>query len=96
MNPQGFYQYKKFKERGVLMLSVVKSYIQAKLNLSERGAEMVEYAIVLACVAAVGVVFYSNSGSADKSLKSVLTDLWSSISGNADKAGQAPTPPAGG
>ena len=77
------------------MLTQVKNvrfWMQAKLG--QRGAEMVEYAIVLACVAAVGVVFYSNSGSADKSLSSVLTSLWNSIAGNADKAGQAPA--AGG
>ena len=28
-------------------------------HLGERGAEMVEYAIVLACIAAVGVYFYA-------------------------------------
>ena len=27
--------------------------------MNKRGAEMVEYAIVLACIAAVGVAFYS-------------------------------------
>ena len=67
----------------------VRFWMQAKLG--KRGAEMVEYAIVLACVAAVGVYFYSSSGGADKSLKSVLTNLWSSISGSATTAGTAPT-----
>ena len=64
------------------MLSVVKSYIQAKLNLSERGAEMVEYAIVLACIAAVGVAVYSTEtdGTANSSLKTVLDSLWSKVS----------------
>ena len=64
------------------MLSVVKSYIQAKLNLSERGAEMVEYAIVLACIAAVGVAVYSTKtdGTANSSLKTVLDSLWSKVS----------------
>lgn len=70
----------------------VRFWMQAKLG--QRGAEMVEYAIVLACVAAVGVVFYSNSGSAENSLKNILADLWKSISENAEKAGQAPA--AGG
>ena len=28
--------------------------------MNKRGAEMVEYAIVLACIAAVGVFFYTN------------------------------------
>ena len=74
------------------MLTQVKNvrfWMQAKLG--QRGAEMVEYAIVLACVAAVGVVFYSNSGSAEHSLSKVLTSLWTSIAGNADTAGKAPT-----
>ena len=64
------------------MLSVVKSYIQATLNLSERGAEMVEYAIVLACIAAVGVAVYSTKtdGTANSSLKTVLDSLWSKVS----------------
>lgn len=66
----------------------VRFWMQAKLG--QRGAEMVEYAIVLACVAAVGVVFYSNSGSADQSLSKVLSSLWSSIAGNATEAGKAP------
>ena len=77
------------------MLTQVKNvrfWMQAKVG--QRGAEMVEYAIVLACVAAVGVVFYSNSGSAENTLSKVLGDLWSSIADNADKAGQAPA--AGG
>lgn len=66
------------------MLSVVKSYIQAKLNLSERGAEMVEYAIVLACIAAVGVYFYSNEeGAATGGLKGILDKLWAKVATNA-------------
>ena len=45
------------------MLNQVKNarfYLQAKLG--QRGAEMVEYAIVLACIAAVGVAYYSING----------------------------------
>lgn len=45
------------------MLNQIKNarfYLQAKLG--QRGAEMVEYAIVLACIAAVGVAYYSISG----------------------------------
>ncbi|WP_297998628.1 hypothetical protein [uncultured Phascolarctobacterium sp.] len=34
----------------------VKFYMQARLG--QRGAEMVEYAIVLACIAAIGVAYY--------------------------------------
>ena len=71
------------------MLSVVKSYIQAKLNLSERGAEMVEYAIVLACIAAVGAVFYATSapkeGAATNTLYNILDGLWKSIQTNVPK-----------
>lgn len=69
------------------MLSVVKSYLQVKLNLSERGAEMVEYAIVLACIAAVGVAFYStktDTQGATSSLFGVLNGLWSKISSTAN------------
>ena len=69
------------------MLSVVKSYLQVKLNLSERGAEMVEYAIVLACIAAVGVVVYStktDTQGATSSLFGVLNGLWSKISSTAN------------
>ena len=79
------------------MLTQVKNvrfWMQAKLG--QRGAEMVEYAIVLACVAAVGVYFYSSSGGADKSLSSVLTSLWNSIAGKAEQAGQAPAAGGGG
>ena len=65
------------------MLSVVKSYIQAKLNLSERGAEMVEYAIVLACIAAVGAVVYSSTGTGTNTMKGVLDALWGKVASNA-------------
>lgn len=68
------------------MLSVVKSYIEVKLG--ERGAEMVEYAIVLACIAAVGVAFYSysNAGTGTNTLKSVLETLWGNVATEAGKA----------
>ena len=63
----------------------VKFYLQAKLG--QRGAEMVEYAIVLACIAAVGVYFYSkDSGAATTGLNAVLTKLWKSVSDSAAKA----------
>ena len=41
------------------MLTQIKNirfYLQARLG--QRGAEMVEYAIVLACIAAIGVAYY--------------------------------------
>lgn len=54
-------------------------YLQAKLG--QRGAEMVEYAIVLACIAAVGVYFYSKgTGVAGNGLNSILSTLWDSVS----------------
>ena len=64
----------------------VKFYLQAKLG--QRGAEMVEYAIVLACIAAVGVYFYSTqeTGVASNGLKGILTKLWGNVSSAADKA----------
>ena len=68
------------------MLSVVKSYLRVKLG--ERGAEMVEYAIVLACIAAVGVAFYSSTGTGTggNSLSSVLGSLWKSVADTAATA----------
>lgn len=63
-------------------------YLQAKLG--QRGAEMVEYAIVLACIAAVGVAFYSYSNAATgegaNTLKSVLDTLWDNVSKAVGKA----------
>ena len=63
------------------MLTQIKNakfYLQAKLG--QRGAEMVEYAIVLACIAAVGVYFYSTTGGgANDGLKGVLDALWKKV-----------------
>ena len=67
----------------------VRFWMQAKLG--QRGAEMVEYAIVLACIAAIGAVFYSSSGTANNSLNKILGGLWTSIAGSATTAGTAPT-----
>ena len=68
------------------MLTQVKNvrfWMQAKLG--QRGAEMVEYAIVLACIAAVGVYFYSTSGTgvAQNGLSGVLSKLWDKVATNA-------------
>lgn len=57
--------------------------------LSERGAEMVEYAIVLACIAALGVAYYKadktpTGGAGTATLNGILTDLWNVISSKAD------------
>lgn len=63
------------------MLSAVKSYLHVKLG--ERGAEMVEYAIVLACIAAVGAVVYSSTGTGTNTMKGVLDALWGKVASNA-------------
>lgn len=73
------------------MLTQIKNakfYLQAKLGLSQRGAEMVEYAIVLACIAAVGVLYYATgngtpaqgqSTAAKGTLTTILNTLWTNI-----------------
>lgn len=73
------------------MLTQIKNakfYLQAKLGLSQRGAEMVEYAIVLACIAAVGVAYYATGNGtpatqggqpAKGTLTTILNTLWTSI-----------------
>ena len=71
------------------MLTQIKNakfYLQAKLGLSQRGAEMVEYAIVLACIAAVGVLYYATgfdgqgqSQTAKGALGKALKTLWDNI-----------------
>lgn len=68
------------------------SWTNAKLNnkLGQRGAEMVEYAIVLACIAAVAVVFYSTTatgdGTATNTLNGVLKTLWAKVATTASNA----------
>lgn len=70
------------------MLTQIKNakfYLQAKLG--QRGAELVEYAIVLACVAAVGIYFYSaNDGAAGNGLRGILDTLWGKVETSAGKA----------
>ena len=78
------------------MLTQIKNarfYLQAKLGLSQRGAEMVEYAIVLACIAAVGVAFYAYTKPDDKgnTLTGILNILWEKIGVSAGKASGATT-----
>lgn len=67
------------------------SWISVKLSkrLGQRGAEMVEYAIVLACIAAVAVMFYkankrSDGGTGMTTMNGVLTDLWYRLSDTID------------
>ena len=68
------------------MLNQIKNarfYLQAKLG--QRGAEMVEYAIVLACIAAIGVAYYSiygtdsASGNGNSNFMDILDSLWLNI-----------------
>ena len=68
------------------MLNQIKNarfYLQAKLG--QRGAEMVEYAIVLACIAAIGVAYYAYNKDAgdNNTLTGILNILWGKISGSA-------------
>lgn len=68
----------------------LKTRLGLSKRLGQRGAEMVEYAIVLACIAALGVTYYKANGSPSggagtATLNGILTDLWNAISGNSDK-----------
>ena len=67
----------------------VRFYLQARLG--QRGAEMVEYAIVLACIAAVGVAFYAYTNATDTSqtLTGILNILWGKVSESAGKTSGA-------
>ena len=57
--------------------------------MNKRGAEMVEYAIVLACIAAVGVFFFMEDGydawtvidgePTPLKFKAIMQNLWSHI-----------------
>ncbi len=61
-----------------------------KAKLGQRGAEMVEYAIVLACIAAVGIYFYSvnSTGEGTNTLYNVLKKLWGDVANNASGTAQ--------
>ena len=72
-------------------IKYLASWTSVKLNkcLGQRGAEMVEYAIVLACIAALGVAYYKadktpTGGAGTATLNGVLTDLWNVISNKSD------------
>ena len=71
----------------VTQIKNAKLFLQAKLG--QRGAEMVEYAIVLACIAAVGVYFYASSDTsgAHGGLMKVLADLWKKVTDTVSTAG---------
>ena len=66
------------------MINYVRTYLNVKLG--QRGAEMVEYAIVLACICAVGIMFYATKGAgASGGLNDVLTTLWDKIAEDGGK-----------
>ena len=55
---------------------------KVKQKLGQRGAEMVEYAIVLACIAAVAVFFYTINhkvGGTTMKMPTVISHLWEKI-----------------
>lgn len=64
--------------------------VKASKRLGQRGAEMIEYAIVLACIAALGIAYFKPAAGhrdGDKGLATLngaLTDLWNGISDKAD------------
>lgn len=73
----------------VIRYYALRTCVALSKRLGQRGAEMVEYAIVLACIAAVGVAFYkangtSSGGTGTNTLNGILTDLWNGISDKAD------------
>ena len=72
-------------------IEYLSSWIKVKLTsrLGQRGAEMVEYAIVLAVIAVLGAWFYGsdapngseNSEAKRKTLTKILERFWSFIGG---------------
>lgn len=73
----------------VIRYYALRTRVALSKRLGQRGAEMVEYAIVLACIAALGVTYYKANGTATggkgtNTLNGILTDLWNGISGNSD------------
>ena len=75
------------------MLTEIKylaSWTSVKLSkrLGQRGAEMVEYAIVLACVVAVGVAIYgtkADTNNGGNTLNGILKKMWTTIGTQANK-----------
>lgn len=71
----------------MVQLENARLYLQAKLG--QRGAEMVEYALVLACVCAVGAVYYavSGDGTGQTTLGRAVKGLWDNVGSSVTKAG---------
>lgn len=74
----------------MVQLENARLYLQAKLG--QRGAEMVEYALVLACVCAVGAIYYVvNGGDATNTLGKAVKGLWDNVGSSVTKAGVGTT-----
>ena len=70
----------------MVQLENARLYLQAKLG--QRGAEMVEYALVLACVCAVGAIYYVvQGGDATNTLGKAVKGLWDNVGSSVTKAG---------
>lgn len=63
------------------MKKVYSLLCELKTASKQRGAEMVEYAIVLACIAAVAIFFYTynTKGGTIRKLSTVVAHLWERI-----------------
>ena len=59
-----------------------------KRKLNQLGAEMVEYAIVLACIAAVGVAFYSSDGNLAQVLGNTFNKVVAIVDGSGSSSGK--------
>ena len=61
-------------------IDYLASWARVKMDrkFGQRGAEMVEYAIVLGCICAVGVMFYRQT-KGEYNLNHILDVLWKSI-----------------
>ena len=70
----------------MVQLENARLYLQAKLG--QRGAEMVEYALVLACVCAVGAIYYVvKGGDATNTLGKAVEGLWNNVGKSITSAG---------
>ena len=74
----------------LMQIKYLASWTSVKLNkrLGQRGAEMVEYAIVLACIVVLAAWYYgnrdkNNNPNAGITLKAILTDMWDKIASDA-------------
>lgn len=73
-----------------MLMTIINLRLYIKVKLSQRGAEMLEYALVLACLCAIGCVVYGvgvkNTDGSGETLDSALNVLWSVIGISTDSA----------